>query len=315
MRSGSRLMWLLAASLGAIAGCLVELNPPADCGDGFIDLLAHEDCEPSLPDSYADRCAELGRIAGPAACDPQTCRFAAEGCLTCGNGVIDPGEECDPEDMSEPTCPGEGVATCRDNCTVDRSACAACGNGVVDVDEECDFALEIGDIALEIDCVELDSPAGVTRRYGSGTSTRCNSKCEWDRSRCSYCQNDKLEGDEVADGLFVDFEQTIQPAPEVCDNQEADKDALVVHCQKACGSNYRVECKFQCAADCQAFQGAALPIDELECCTAQGELCPYDQQGKLQEGRQPCCFQFANPDEEKFCEPLQFGEQLFFVCR
>ncbi|PCC71338.1 hypothetical protein SAMN02745121_00877 [Nannocystis exedens] len=308
-------MVLLAASIGVVAGCLVELDPPADCGDGFIDVLAHEDCEPALVDSYADRCAELGRVASPAACDPKTCRFAPNGCSACGNGVLDVGEECDPKDMTGPTCPGEGVATCRDNCTVDRSACSACGNGVVDVDEECDFAADLDDIAVPIACTELTSPAGITRRYGSGDSTRCTSKCEWDRSECSYCQNDKLEDEEIVDNLFVDFEQTIMPPPEVCDNQQADKDALVAHCQEACGSNYRVECKFQCAADCQAFQTAAFPIDELECCTAQGELCPYDQQDKLLDDRKPCCFQLANPGEEKFCEPLHFGDQLFLVCR
>ncbi|WAS94316.1 hypothetical protein [Nannocystis punicea] len=315
MRPASRLMWLLAAALGVAAGCLIELDPQADCGDGFIDALAQEDCEPSLPDSYADRCAELGQVAGPAACDPKSCRFTPSGCSSCGNGVLDPGEECDPEDMTAPTCPGEGVATCRDNCTVDRSACSACGNGMVDLDEECDFALDLDDLALEVPCTDLDSPAGITRRYGSGSSTKCTSKCEWDRSQCSYCQNDKLEGDEVVDGLYVDFEQTIQPAPEVCDNQQADPEALVIHCQGACGSNYRVECKFKCADDCQAFDKTAnLPTEELGCCTARGEACPYDPQtGDLMPGRNDCCRKLTHPEENP-CEPVNFPI-LINVCR
>ncbi|MDC0718299.1 hypothetical protein [Nannocystis bainbridge] len=313
MRPGSRLLVLLAATIGVVSGCLVELDPPADCGDGFIDVLAQEDCEPSLPDSYADRCAELDRVASPAACDPKTCRFAASGCLACGNGVLDPGEECDPEDMSEPTCPGEGVATCRDNCTVDRSACSACGNGVLDVDEECDFALDLDDLALTIACAELDSPGGISRRYGSGESTRCTSKCEWDRSRCSYCQNDKLEGDEV-DGLYVDFEQTIQPPPEVCDNQHADPEALVAHCQSACGSSYRVECQFSCATDCLEFENVGVPTEELGCCTARKETCPYDPQtGELMPGRSHCCRKLTHPDENP-CEPTGFPN-LIYTCR
>jgi len=313
MRPASRLVSLLAASLGVAAGCLIDLDARPDCGDGYIDPLAHEDCEPGMPDSYADKCTELGQVAGPAACDPKTCTFDASGCSACGNGELDAGEECDPLAMSQPTCPGDGVAVCRDNCTIDASDCSACGNGVLDIDEECDFALDPDDIAIEVPCTELDTPAGITRRYGSGVSTRCTSKCEWDRSHCSYCQNDKLEDEDVVDGLFVDFEQTITPPPEVCDHQQADKDALVAHCQSECGGNYRVECNFQCGTDCTEFKTAAFPPDQLDCCTAKGEACPYDPQTKeLIPGRKECCRRLTHPEEES-CE--DFLPQLFSVCR
>ncbi|MCY1061398.1 hypothetical protein [Nannocystis sp. SCPEA4] len=309
MRPAPWLVSLLAASLGVAAGCLIELGARPDCGDGYIDPLAGEDCEPDAPDSYADKCTELGKVASPAACNPKTCTFDAGGCSACGNGVVDAGEECDPEDMTQPTCPGEGVAVCRDNCTVDVSGCEACGNGVVDIDEECDYAADLDNIAIQVPCTELDSPAGITRRYGSGNSTQCTSKCEWDRSSCSYCQNDKLEGEDLVGDLYVDFEQTIMPVPEVCDHEQADKEALVAHCQDACGSNYRVECKFQCADDCQAFNTAAVPLEQLDCCTARGEACPY-LQGKLIDGRKPCCF-----DPGDGGEPCELALGGLYLCR
>lgn len=314
MRLRLLLALLLAASFGAAAACLVELDLHPDCGDQFVDELVGEECEPAVPASYEGKC-EPGQVPGPGACDPKTCKFDPGRCSSCGNGVVDEGEQCDPADMNAPTCLGDGVASCRADCTLDLSGCARCGNGVLDLNEECDPALALGAFAVEVPCSQLASPAGISRRYGSGVATKCTQKCEWDRSGCSYCQNDRLEDEEVVDNLFVDFEQTIQPAPEVCDNNTADEDKLIEHCQDACGSNYRVECKFECASDCQAFEVAAVPTEELGCCTAQGEDCPYDPiSHALIEGRSPCCRALTHPDEEP-CENVNLDGKLYILCR
>jgi hypothetical protein len=132
---------------------------------------------------------------------------------------------------------------------------------------------------------------------------------------CSYGKTARLEEEAVVDSLYVDFEQTIQPPPEVCDNQKADPEALIAHCQNACGSNYRVQCNFQCATDCQDFVAAAVPPEELGCCTARGEACPYDpQSGDLLPGRNHCCRKLSHPDEDP-CEPITIGPNLFILCR
>ena len=47
-------------------------------------------------------------------------------CFNCGNGSVEPNEECDDGNLSD----GDG---CSSNCTLER-----CGNGVIDVGEECD---------------------------------------------------------------------------------------------------------------------------------------------------------------------------------
>src|SRR5262249_38542425 len=59
----------------------------------------------------------------------------------CGNGVIDPGEQCDTSDLNGESCTTlgftGGVLTCNSSCAFDTSECAACGNGTVEPGEEC----------------------------------------------------------------------------------------------------------------------------------------------------------------------------------
>lgn len=311
MRPSNLLALSLAASLGATTACLVELNPSGSCGDGFIDKLAGELCEPGDPTSYSQFCAELGGVARDASvCDPERCVLVASACELCGNGTVDAGEQCDGDDLHGGTCPGgAGVPTCRLDCTLDMSACQACGNGELDVDEECDPEMDPGDFALDIPCTELVSPAGVSRRYGSGVSNRCTRSCLWDRSNCSYCMNDQLDG-----AAAVDFDGKITLEAEVCDENIAEADMLHQHCKQVCGSNYVVECNYKCAANCRDFDVAAIPVDQLGCCTARGEACPYDDNHNLLPGRVPCCWEKDHPGDEP-CQAIFNNGIQFSVCR
>ncbi len=65
---------------------------------------------------------------------------------TCGNGVLDPGEECDDGDQNSDTEPD----ACRTDCTL-----PSCGDGVVDTGEECDDGNQNSDTqpdACRTDC-------------------------------------------------------------------------------------------------------------------------------------------------------------------
>src|SRR5207245_2652583 len=54
---------------------------------------------------------------------------------TCGNGVVDPGEECDGANLAGATCGGcAGTPVCTAACKIDRSRCT---NGVCDASETC----------------------------------------------------------------------------------------------------------------------------------------------------------------------------------
>ena len=73
------------------------------------------------------------------------------------------------------------------------------------------------------------------------------------------------------------------------------------------------------ASDCQAFEVAAGPTDQLGCCTARGEDCPYDPlTHALIAGRSECCRKLTHPEEDP-CENLSVetpeGTQLFYLCR
>lgn len=305
---------LLAATLGALSACFVQLDTDASvCGDAYVDALVGEACEPG-PGSCPGFCEGLGlkpRESG--ACNGQ-CKCDESACDLCGDGKLDPGEECELGDLNGGTCPGDGTPTCRADCKLDYASCDPCGNGKLDVDEECDPQMEPEDVAIdEMSCRDLVSPGGVSRRYGSGVARKCTRECLWDRSSCSYCNNNQLDG-EVA----VDFDGKIKLAAETCDNGVADAGELEQHCKEVCGSNYRVACNYKCSTDCRDFDDFAVPTEDLACCTVRGEQCPYQTgSGVLLPNRQPCCWALTHPDDpDGPCQEIvSLGGQQISVCR
>ncbi|MBU1243328.1 hypothetical protein KKD52_05165, partial [Myxococcota bacterium] len=97
----------------------------------------------------------------------------------CGNGVLDPGEECDSTNLDEQTCalvvptrPG-GTLACTPTCTFDTVGCTApsCGNDAREGTEECDGT-------------DLGGETCSDRTGFDGGTLGCTASCTWDTSAC-----------------------------------------------------------------------------------------------------------------------------------
>jgi hypothetical protein len=93
-------------------------------------------CLVELPAACGDGRVDPGEDCDPAAagpnngerCDPLTCRPVSE--LGCGNGKLELGEQCDTSDFGNKSCPsGKGFLSCTSDCELDESTCDPCGDG------------------------------------------------------------------------------------------------------------------------------------------------------------------------------------------
>lgn len=114
---------------------------------------------------------------------------------TCGNGIVEKGENCDGENLDGHDCGGLGFRggqlSCSSLCTFDTASCIplTCGNDTLDDGEDCD-----GDDLGGQDCESLG--------HGSG-ALACSPRCTFDLSGCmtAVCGNGQPEdGEECDDG-------------------------------------------------------------------------------------------------------------------
>lgn len=95
---------------------------------------------------------------------------------SCGDGILDPGEECDGSDLDSMDCVAlgflKGELTCGATCSFDTAGCldAVCGDGIIEGSEECD-GMDLGGV----DCVALG--------FGIGKPI-CTNACLFDTSVC-----------------------------------------------------------------------------------------------------------------------------------
>jgi len=118
----------------------------------------------------------------------------------CGNGRMEPGEQCDGTDIPSTVCDFGGQATCRSDCTIDDTTCSKCGNGELDAGEFCDpgnvqpfKSPNLGGKTC------ADDPRGARYRGEPACASDCS---ELDYSLCEgFCGDNTKDPEEVCDGL------------------------------------------------------------------------------------------------------------------
>ncbi len=126
--------------------------------------------------------------------------------FVCGNGVLDPDEECEGADLDAQTCDSfgfdGGTLACTADCRYDTSKCNAapvCGDGKIDPEESCDCkggACTPAQLA-NLTCMNFDSPKGVS--FGGG-ALGCTDACTYDIAGCTYCGDNIKNGTEECEG-------------------------------------------------------------------------------------------------------------------
>ena len=290
-----RLASLFAAGvIGLCASCLeLELPRGVSCGDGWWDV-DYEACDASAADGGLP--AGVGCPAGTAGfvtC-ASDCTIDYGGCeLTasrCGNGVLEPGEECDP-----------GIRCIEDaDCPAARPVCATELG-------ECMVATPLGEPALACQYYEVtawnhgkDQPS-----YRRGEVGSCTLDCVFDREACNFCGDGQLDS-AYGDLGWPDIEYD-QPA-EICDG-EADPIALSQYCFDRCGLTPSTEillgCSYPgCDDDCQGIEPTIdTPGSDPGCCVVGGAPC-IEGEGAL---GLPCCYWLDNEDVAGMCVDVVNG--------
>ncbi|MFH1426079.1 MAG: DUF4215 domain-containing protein, partial [Candidatus Kerfeldbacteria bacterium] len=184
-----------------------DLDPGEECDDGNDDDDDGCSNECTIPNSCDDTCTTEFGCANDLVCAGGSCRnnqCTTEGdciCPACGDGTVDPGEECDDGNNTDgdgcsaqctipnscdSTCTAEfGCAnglvcsdgSCRNSqCTTEGDCiCPACGDGTVDPGEECDDGNNTDGDGCSSSCTIPNScNSTCTDDFGCGNGLTCS---------------------------------------------------------------------------------------------------------------------------------------------
>jgi len=187
---------------------------------------------------------------------------------TCGNGALDPGEQCDGINLNGATCASRGFASgtlsCSSSCTFSTGQCSNCGNNVINAGEFCDGTALGGGTCTQQGCT-------------GGGVLACNATCSaYNKTGCINCPS--CNGNSICD------------AGEDCNGCPGDciggTTSGAVCGNGKCEAGNGEDC-LSCASDCNGSQGGK-PSSRYCCgdgagsgpiscsdsrCTASGRTC------------------------------------------
>tara|TARA_Y100000310_G_scaffold151291_1_gene150897 strand:- start:32297 stop:41485 length:9189 start_codon:yes stop_codon:yes gene_type:complete len=201
-----------------------ECDRAPDCGNGIIN--PGEDCDINRDGNtifgYINNCGIFEEFIDDTPTNKlkcsNTCSLDTSDCTKkpeCGNGIINPGEECDGSNFGsfDGTCSGystyfntEGTLGCTNQCLIDTTQCngddsdVTCGNNFIELGETCDTNSEgRGDTLPKFgaitDCSQYDE-------FDSGGPVTCTPECHIDTSNCipaPTCGNGHMDIGETCD--------------------------------------------------------------------------------------------------------------------
>ncbi len=185
LRSGLSLAFVLV-------GCAKGTHYVGDGGSSSTGSSAGGDAATS---SQSASTAQSTTSAESTSADT-TASSTGTGAKLCGNGVVDPGEQCDGANLAGRTCATQGIAggtlACNPDCTLNTSLCGQCNDGVVQpgLGEDCDFDA-MGQPIIAKSCMALG--------FSTPGNTVCASNCKYDLTPCE-CGDGMLEPMEACDG-------------------------------------------------------------------------------------------------------------------
>ena len=284
---------LLAAT--AAASC-ARARFPAACGDGILDTTNGETCDDGDVLS-GDGCNALCAVEFGWSCigSPSVC---TQDLTSCGDGIVDMGEDCDDggesalcdADCSNAAC-GDGTLNttageeCDDGNTMDADGCSStclnqtmgCGNGTVEGAEQCDDAGE--SVTCDTDCT--------TAACGDGTlNATAGEQCD-DGVTSATCDDDctlALCGDGVINGVAGELCDDSGPTatcdadctPAVCGDsvvnvaagEECDDGGASATCDADCTAALCGDSTLNTAAGETCDDGGASPTCDIDCTAA-----------------------------------------------
>ena len=163
----------------------LPLNSPNDYYlSDALNLIG--ECMPS-PQEAGDQCFNRNDITNSTVrqssrCPAGDCReiLGEYVCTLCGNGLVDPGEQCDSGNQRDRDCSyGEQCMVCTQSCTFEAGITHLCGDDQLDESEQCDDGNTINGDGCDANCnIELD----INRPLGNSqilTASQVTSVMNW----------------------------------------------------------------------------------------------------------------------------------------